>query len=317
MLDLYAVEQPICYKILINTLKKSNLSHAYLFETNNYQKGFDMALAFAKYILCPNGYSNNSNCSNCHQCHNIENSNFLDLKIIDSEGLWIKKEQLDDLQKSFSKKSLTGNKQVYIINNAEKLNLAAANSILKFLEEPEPNIIAILVVNNKFSLLDTIISRCQIISLRNTNNLLDHKSRNEQIANYLFNNCHDINKFLDNPKSEQIISKVCEFVSYYEKNKLDTLLFSNKLWHSVIKEKEEILQAFDIMVLLYKDILNYKISNRKEIFDVEEQFNFIVENNTKEKICRKISNILKQKEKIKYNINSNLLIDSLIIEMEK
>ena len=38
---------------------------------------------------------------------------------------------------------------------------------------------------------------------------------------------------------EDIINKVIEFVCYYEKNGIDTLLFSNKLWHSLIKEKED------------------------------------------------------------------------------
>ena len=96
----------------------------------------------------------------------INDKCYPEIKIINPDGLWIKKEQLDEIQKEFSTKAVFGTKKIYIINEADKMNSSAANSILKFLEEPVPNIIAILVTNNIYQLLDTIISRCQVISLR-------------------------------------------------------------------------------------------------------------------------------------------------------
>ena len=317
MLDEYIKEQPVAHKILFNSVNRNKVSHAYLFETNNYENGFDLALAFAKYLLCPNHFSNTQKCNNCLQCSIIDKNDYLDLKIIDSDGLWIKKEQLDNLQVDFSKKSLTGGNQVYIINHAEKLNTQAANSILKFLEEPVPNIIAILVTNNKYSLLDTIISRCQVISLKDGQVDLSNMSLIENIAHHLFNSQNAIKEFVENPKNGDIINKVLEFVYYYEKNGIDTLLFSNKLWHSLIKEKEDITNALEIMLLFYKDILTYKLKNKLEIFVVDSGIEYINKNNTSAKLCDKINLILKCKEKVKYNINSLLLIDSLIIEMEK
>lgn len=317
MLDEYIKEQPVAHKILFNSVSRNKVSHAYLFETNNYENGFDLALAFAKYLLCPNHFSNTQNCNNCLQCSIIDKNDYLDLKIIDSDGLWIKKEQLDNLQVDFSKKSITGGNQVYIINHAEKLNTQAANSILKFLEEPVPNIIAILVTNNKYSLLDTIISRCQVISLKDGQVDLSNMSLIENIAHHLFNSQNAIKEFVENPKNGDIINKVIEFVCYYEKNGIDTLLFSNKLWHSLIKEKEDITNALEIMLLFYKDILTYKLKNKLEIFDIDSDIEYINKNNTSAKLCDKINLILKYKEKVKYNINSLLLIDSLIIEMEK
>lgn len=319
MLDNYLKDQSLAYKILLNSVKKNKISHAYLFETNNYQSGFDMALAFAKYLLCPNHiYSyEESICSKCQQCHKIDQNESLDLKIIDSDGLWIKKEQLDNLQSEFNKKSFNGGNQVYIINHAEKLNTQSANSILKFLEEPVPNIVAILVVNNKYSLLDTIVSRCQIIALKDGQVDICQKMQNEKVAYHLFNNQQNINSFLDSKKNEEIINKVIEFVNYYENNGVETLLFSNKLWHSLIKEKDDILNAFGIMLLYYKDILNYKVKGILDIFDFNEDINFILKKNTESKICDKINLILKCQEKVKYNVNTLLLIDKLIIEMEK
>ena len=77
--------------------------------------------------------------------------------------------QLDILQKKFETKALESDKRVYIINYADKMNSSSANSILKFLEEPEPDIIAILIADNRYQLLDTIVSRCQLINLVNIN----------------------------------------------------------------------------------------------------------------------------------------------------
>ena len=83
MLDDFELEQQIIYKTLINSVKNDKTSHAYLIETNGYPKSFDLAKSFAKYLLCPNSYSNNKNCDNCHQCENIDKNEFIELKIIE------------------------------------------------------------------------------------------------------------------------------------------------------------------------------------------------------------------------------------------
>ena len=75
-----------------------------------------------------------TNLKNPTSSKNIDNKEFLELKIIEAEGQWIKKNQLEELQYDFSKKSILGNKKVYIINGAEKLNVSSSNSLLKFLD---------------------------------------------------------------------------------------------------------------------------------------------------------------------------------------
>ena len=73
---------------------------------------------------------------------------YTELKIVKPNGQFIKKEQLLELQNSVLNKPVEANKIIYIIKNAERLNSSSANSILKFLEEPEDNIIAILLTDN-------------------------------------------------------------------------------------------------------------------------------------------------------------------------
>ena len=315
MLDDFSLEQNIVYKTLINSVKNNKCSHAFLIETNGYSKGLDLAVAFAKYLLCPNSYSNNKNCGNCSQCMNIDKNEFIELKIIDPEGQWIKKSQLEELQDAFSKKSVLGNKKVYIINKAEKLNVASSNSLLKFLEEPEEGIIAILITENIYQLLSTIVSRCQILSLKNKMNL-DSFSTKDKLAHYLSNNKEDIENFINDEESITKIEKVIEFIKYYEENHSNTLIYINKLWHDYFKEKQDIYESFTMMLLFYKDVLNLKLGKVVEVFtDYVNIVNVIEEKNKLDEITSKINVIMDLREKIKFNVNSNLLMDKLIIEL--
>lgn len=316
MLDDFSLEQNIVYKTLINSVKNNKYSHAYLIETNGYPKSLDLAISFAKYLLCPNNYSNNKNCGNCSQCMNIDKNEFIELKIIDPEGQWIKKSQLEELQEDFSKKSILGNKKVYIINKAEKLNVSSSNSLLKFLEEPEEGIIAILLTENIYQLLSTIVSRCQVLSLKNKINLLG-LSTLEKVAHYLHNSKTDIEKFISDENSELKLKYVIEFIKYYENNHANTLIYINKMWNEYFKDKDEIYNAFEVMLLFYKEILNIKLGKNIEIFnDYVNDLKIVEEKNGIDVITSKINVIMNLKELIKFNINNNLLMDKLIIELE-
>lgn len=317
MLDDFNLEQNIAYKTLINSVKNNKLSHAYLIETNGYSKSLDFAVAFAKYILCPHHYNNSQNCNGCHQCENINKNEFLELKIIDPDGQWIKKSQLEELQEEFSKKSIIGDKKVYIINKAEKLNVSSSNSLLKFLEEPEEGIIAILLTENKNQLLNTIISRCQNLSLKKQNNL-DNLSTFEKISHLLNNNIDDINNYILDENNKIKLEKVIEFIEYYESNHENTIIYINKLWHDYFKERTEIYNSFTIMLFFYKDLLNDKLNRKITIFNENlELIKKINKKNDISSITSKINVIMDLREKIKFNANANLLMDKLIIELER
>ena len=311
MFDEYEMTQKISYRIIKNSVETSKVSHAYIIEANGFSNSLNFALALSKYLLCPFSYSNNKKCNNCTQCNKIDNGDFLELKIIDTDGMWIKKNEIDELQEVFSRKSIIGKRKIYIINNANKLNDFSANSILKFLEEPEEGIIAILIVENIKQLLPTIVSRCQILSLffdegKQTNT-------KEKIASILRNNKEDVSEILSN----SIVDNVISFIKYYEKNKLNSILNMNKIWNQYFKERTEIYDAFTIMLLFYKDVLNCIIDVEINVFDdYMDDVTSIAKINEKSNIIRKINVIMELREKIKYNINNNLLMDKLIIELE-
>lgn len=309
MLDDFISDQAIAYKIFKNSISKNKLSHAYLINTNGYHKGFDFAKAFAKYLLCPNNETGSHECSVCHL---IDNNSYSEFKVIEADGLWIKKEQTDELQEMFSMKSLSGRK-VYIINGVENLNISASNSILKFLEEPEEGIVAILITDNIYKVLGTIVSRCQIINLNNVQVKSDDMLLN--VGNQLYNDSDKINEFVNDSESINKIGHVIDFIEYLYSNKLDTLVYINKYWNDFFKSKDDYLFAFNIMIMFYSDVISYKMGNGIILSEFKsniEKFSELDYN-----IINKILNLIMEvREDLYSNVNLNLLMDKFIIKME-
>lgn len=319
MLDDYKENQEIPYKILKNSVEKKKISHAYLFISNGYPKVLDFAKSFAKYLLCPNNYVNNSKCTKCNQCENIDNNVFTEVKIIEPDGLWIKKEQLMELQEEFNKKAIMSSKKVYIINHAECLNPNSANSILKFLEEPEDNIVAILIVDNKYQLLDTITSRCQIIALNKItdNEKNEYKQDAQTFIALLVSTTQEEIDLYSSSDYFDMTEAALNFINQYEKKGKDILLETTMLFHKKFTNRNEMVYAFTIFILYYKDILNMMCHHNIEIFkNKENEMSKIIEKNDSTSIIMKINKIVEAKEKVLLNANTSLLLDKLVIDME-
>ena len=82
--------------------------------------------------------------------------------IIMSFDKLIKKEQILNIKSEMNENTINSGKLFYIIEYAENLNSSSANALLKFLEEPDDELIAILVTKNINKVISTIVSRCQI-----------------------------------------------------------------------------------------------------------------------------------------------------------
>lgn len=309
MLEDFEIKEPIIYRQLSNSIKKG-LSHAYLFELNDNVYAYDMIMSFIKKVLS----GNDENIAK-----RIDDGNYMDLKHIYPDGQMIKKEQLAELQKSFGTMSLENDNRFYIIHEAEKLNIAAANSLLKFLEEPSEGIIAILLTNNINLMLKTIVSRCQVLTF-SKNKVEDYIEFNQFSSNItlhklfftIWNNNGELSEYHNN-----FLKNVIEFINYYEKNKLKTIVFENKFFNE-INDKVELNKFFECVILFYRDLLRYKFDCKVLYFD--DYIDNIVEfscSNTKEMIINKINILLEKVRLIKNNVNTSMFIDGIIIDMEE
>lgn len=309
MLEEYEKKEPIIYRQISNSIK-NGLSHAYLFELNDNIYAYEMIMSFVKKVLS-NGDDNIAK--------RIDDGNYPELKHIFPDGQLIRKEQLEELQKSFSTISLENDKRFYIIHDSEKLNVAAANSLLKFLEEPSDGIIAILLTNNINLMLKTIVSRCQILTF-SKNKLEDYIKFNQITSNItlhklfftIWKNKDELNEYHRN-----FVKKVVEFINYYEKNKLKTIVYENRFFEE-INDKKELNKFFECVILFYRDLLRYKFGSDVLYFDDYidniKEFSCI---NTEEMIIKKINTLLEKVRLIKNNVNTSMFIDGIIIDMEE
>ncbi|MEG1596935.1 MAG: hypothetical protein RR359_01510 [Bacilli bacterium] len=287
MLNKYEESQKEFVAYVKQAQQSNKISHAYLIETNGYINYKDLVIDFAKFLLCLE--KNEEEIANI--VHLIDNNVYSDLKIVKAEGLSIKKEQIMDLLDDYSKKSNYGGKRIYIIDEAYKLNKSSSNSLLKFLEDPYENTIGIMIVENRYQVIDTIRSRCQLLSLK-SNDLLDDKEekQRENIVNFLL-------QLIDNAEI--------------------TLLNIDELYFAYFTTKNDIVNSFNLLQLLYNDIINLKFEHAIINFHkYSSQLKHISDMFTLKSLIKMENIISVNSQLVKNNANMNMLIDKIIIEIK-
>lgn len=295
MNDIVVENQPILSKILTNINKTSLSVQAYLLVCDNNDELNLQSLLFAKVLACPNFFC--FNCEKCNICSRINSNIYPELEIIKPINGTIKKDSIIKLREKFQTNPIEGKRQVYIIKNVDLLNQAAANSLLKFLEEPDSDVVAVFTTTNLNKVISTIASRCQIIKLKSK---IDKTN-----LSYV---CKITN--LD----ENSIFQILDFFFDIENNNDAIIYFKDKILVN-FNDKELLKSFLMVLLLLYKDCLNYKIFGEMSYFNNETEIKNISEKNSLEILIKKINFILENLNKIEYNVNVTLFITNIILEI--
>lgn len=102
----------------------------------------------------------------CAECQRILSGNHPDVVIEGAEGRQIKVDAIRHIKSELATSGMEGTQKFFVINDAEKLTTSAANSLLKFIEEPGDGIYIFLLTTNKSAILPTVQSRTQIVELQ-------------------------------------------------------------------------------------------------------------------------------------------------------
>lgn len=148
-------------RILRSMLKTGLLPHAFIFTGVEGIGKMTTAVSLIKALNCLK--MEDDFCDRCVSCQKIERRTHPDLVCIEPDKNVIKIEQIRALQQETCFKPMEGKKKAVIIDQADKLNLHAANCLLKTLEEPPEDTVLILIAQNSVSILPTVLSRCQRI----------------------------------------------------------------------------------------------------------------------------------------------------------
>ena len=140
-------------------LEKGSLPHSLLFCGIQGVGKATLALYLAKTTNC---LTNSTDfCDSCPSCRKIDSGIHPDVRLYQPDGQFIKIDQMRIISHEAFYRPFEGRRRVFVIDEADRMNQEAANSILKTLEEPPESSILILVTAKPNDLLPTIRSRCQ------------------------------------------------------------------------------------------------------------------------------------------------------------
>lgn len=261
-------------EILTKSIKNDSISHAYLFLGQEGIGKFKFACEFAKKILKTENLNNNP-----------------DFKIIrkreDKKDIvveQIRKELIDDIYIV----PATGERKVYIIDDAHHLNVAAQNTLLKTLEEPPKYITIILVASNSSSFLTTILSRVNQIPFEGVTN--------DILKNYLVSN---FNISLDDSVVEYIDGSIGKAINIINNNLIEEYKNIDELYKFI--QNKDIIEAF-------KHSSNIKFNDEDSLDYLE----FVLYKKNKYNCIKIIENA---KNRLKFNGNYDIIIDSMLLRL--
>ena len=281
---------------LIKAFRTNSIAHSYIFSGQYGIGKKQIAIEFAKMILCLN--KDNAPCGECKSCLELENDNNPDFNIIKPDRK-IKIDQIRQMLEKVYEKPIISDKKVYIIDDAETMTVEAQNCLLKTLEEPPEYIVIILITSNESNLINTIKSRCLKLT---------------------FNP-------LENSEIKQYLEKNLDF-----QNVSETMLeiFEGSIGKALkVKEKQELYNNIETTLSNFscESVIDL-INNATEIYKGKENINEILEYfniyflkkakeeyNNASKYVKAIEIVEDTKKRLVYNSNYDMTIDNLLINI--
>ncbi len=257
--DIYGQDKQV--NVLQGAMKNDRVPHAYLFYGIKGVGKKTTAKTLAKALNCKE--EKIDSCDRCPSCLKIDRGTHPDIVFIEPEGVFIKIDQIRDLQDQIKFRPFEGRKRVFVITDADRMNNESANALLKTLEEPNPSNILILTTSRIHKFPQTIISRCQKIRF--------NPVRSKTIASFLADR-----RSMDEKPALAIassaggsIGKALEIIkeSFFDfKNDVTKILSTAGavpmsvffLADSFGKDRDSVLQKLDIFRGWYRDILVYR-----------------------------------------------------------
>jgi DNA polymerase-3 subunit delta' len=158
------------WNFLQQAVAQQRLPHALLLSGPPGLGKEQFALSFAQSLLCLDRDREGVACGVCRQCQLLHSGNHPDFQWLkpdeESKSGEITIEAIRNLTANASLTTHAGGNKVIAIQPAHRMNKAAANSLLKTLEEPTPGSVILLLSDQPGRLLVTIRSRCQKVHFR-------------------------------------------------------------------------------------------------------------------------------------------------------
>jgi DNA polymerase-3 subunit delta' len=297
-------------EILTGQLKSGKIAHAYIFMGQNGVGRRFTAVEFAKILNCQtNDFENGEAgaCGHCSSCVKISKNVHPDVHFIDfakqaelqdedaEKQKTLKIETIRYMQKKVSTKIREGKWKFFIVEPAEKMNAAAANSLLKTLEEPPENTVIVLIARHKETIPQTVVSRSQSLFFQplGQTEIINHLMLSEGLA-------------LQNARSVAALSEgsLEEAKALLEGNESEGL----NLW---LKLKNENLCVSDILELSRTAARNKPLNYIDAmIAEAKKDFRLYPNNGTDA-----LELLSRSRELVLKNVNAQTVFDNLFFDL--
>lgn len=319
--------QPNVLKMVKNSILKNRIAHAYLFEGMRGTGKRDISMLLAKSINCLAPIDGYKPCESCLNCKRINNGNHPDIHLLEPDGMSIKKGQIQQLQEEFSKTGVESRNKLYTIVHADRMTTNAANSLLKFLEEPHAGTVAVLITEQAQQMLPTILSRCQLINFtplspKNMAEQLVVNGVNPNMAPLvaqLTNNLEEALEISHNDWFAQAQKIVLKLYEVLKKNSLEAMVTLQENWFTHFKEKEQIDRGLDLLLLIFKDLLYIQLGKKDQAVYLNESSRleqFALQTSGR-RLTEQMAAILEAKRKLHANMNPQLLMEELVLKLQE
>jgi DNA polymerase-3 subunit delta' len=312
--------QSIVYQTLVNAFSSNKINHAFLLSGLKGSPIKESAIYVAQSLVCENPTP--LACEECLSCLRIANQSYADFIYIDGELGTIKKEEIENLQSSFSKSGVEAKGlKIYIINQLEKATASATNSLLKFLEEPYDDVIGILTTQNQSQILDTIISRSQVLRIKSYSKEylvteLLNSGVNQEDVNILVSKYSDINQILEvmNNTDYPAIKTLAIETFMVLVNEPDSLnFFAINQLNPKIADKKSVVLFLDLLETLITDVVKLNIG---ENIVFSNQIDILNKALNKRLNYQKLNELIMLAQgSVGFNLNVGLLLDNLFYQI--
>lgn len=276
--------------------------------------------------MCLNS-SKNVPCETCRNCKRIDTGNHPNVKQLEPDGQFIKIDQIRDLISGMTKTSIEEGRKIYVLHHADRLNIASANTLLKFLEEPEGEVTALLLTESYQSILPTIQSRCQHIKFASIpRNILLKQLQEQGITFSMASTVSMVTNSLETAISlandEQFAhtrKTVLKLVETVRKNVHEALLVVYEDWIPSFKEKEEMEQALDLLLFAYRDIVAIKANPESSCTypDMLQSWKEQALHTTYNRLSNQMQAILQARQNLGRNMNRTLMMEQLMLNLQE
>ena len=314
-------KQPELERLFTNAITGKRLGHAYLFEGARGTGKRALAEWIAQAVFCENGETGKP-CGQCRNCRRLNEGNQLDLISVEPDGQSIKVDQIRQLKAEFSKSAVEGSKKVYIIEQAEKMTISAANSLLTFLEEPGIDTYLFLLTTVKENILPTIRSRCQIIHFQPLKPEVMAEAfreagiseQNIGVLSALTNDYEEAKRLEQDEWFQEIKGKVWTwFNQMVNRNPLAFITVQTDLM-PVLKERAQVTMCLDLLLFHYRDMLYISFGHEQAAVHQHLIKAYHALQSESRYLTQQIENILDGKKAIQANVQAQGILESLVIK---